>query len=452
MLTNQELFFTGLGDRFWKENDLSDVTYAMCRGSNVFFQFFLDFFFTGELALDSEEADIAREIDDGEGNRPDFRIESRKGVFYIEVKIGDRCQHFPEYFKSLRKANPGDGENEAKTKRRLGYIVNYPMSFDGYVVHRWEDLLRQLQRYDYFNDDSIRGYAEFVKSVCGLRGNEDIDSYRFNPDDFMKIRLFMDDVIGAITQAEGVDCYNRSRSRCFQQNLKMGQVFELKNYCGSGKSVWGWLGCFFFESRAEIVVQFENQRGWGDLVCQHYNAPHRQEQSAYYDDYDKALYFYMVETDKDITAFFNRVLSVIKDGYDPATIPAFPSENQFKKYSYLLSMRRFPKAVQKWVFNGTTDWGDCCSIESIGQEDWPYSQIHVLFQAHLKRSGGDMTKKGWIGLEYGRDDTTHELLAPKCYLSFDGKSTSEVDPPKDDWASWASGIRQKMFDKLKESE
>lgn len=44
MLTNQELFFTGLGDRFWKENDLSDVTYAMCRGSNVFFQFFLDFF------------------------------------------------------------------------------------------------------------------------------------------------------------------------------------------------------------------------------------------------------------------------------------------------------------------------------------------------------------------------------------------------------------------------
>jgi hypothetical protein len=448
MLTDQVSFFTGLGDRFWNENDLSDVTYAMCRGSKVFFQFFLDFFFSGELALDSEDADIAREVDDGNGNRPDFRIESRKGVFYIEVKIGDRGQHFPEYFMSLRKANPEDGANEAKTKRRLGYVVNYSMSVDGYVVHRWEELLRQLQRYDYFNDDSIRGYAEFVKSVCGLRGNEDVDSYRFNPDDFIKIRLFMDDVIGAIDQAESVDCYNRNRSKCFQPNLKMGKVFELKNFCGSGKSVWGWLGCFFNGLRAEIVVQFENQRGWGDLVCQHYNAPHRQEHSVYYDDFDKALYFYMVETDTDIKAFFNRVLAVIKAEYDPAKIPAFPSEKQFKKYNYLLSMRRFPKAVQKWVLNGTTDWGDGCWIESLGQEGFPDSQIHVCFQAHLKRIGGYETKKGWIGLEYGKDKTTHEL--PKCYLTFDGKSLSEVDSPKDDWASWASGIRQKLIDKLKE--
>ena len=157
----------------------------------------------------------------------------------------------------------------------------------------------------------------------------------------------------------------------------------------------------------------------------------------------------MVETDKDINAFFNRVLSVIKDVYNPATTPAFPSENQFKKYSYLLSMRRFPKAVQRWVFNGTIDWGDGCWIESLGQEDWPYSQIHVRFQAHLKRSGGDMMKTGWIGLEYGRKKTG-ELLTPKCFLAFDGKSPLEVDSPKDDWASWASGIRQKMIDKLKE--
>lgn len=456
MQTDVQKFFQGLGDRFWKENNLSDVTYAMCRGSKVFFQFFLDFFFSGELALDAEDAEIAREVDDGKGNRPDFRIETRKGIFYIEVKIWDRWQHFPEYFKSLQKANPEDGGNEEKTRKRLGYIVNYSLAVDGYVVHRWEELVEQLKRYDYFNDDAIQGYAEFVKSVCGLRGNDDVDSYRFHSEDFRDIRRFMDDVESAIGthKDQGVSPYNRNQVKRFQQNLKMGKVFELANFRGTNKSVWGWLGCFFNEARAEIVVQFENQCGWGDLVCQEYKAPHKQERSVYYDDYDNALYFYMVETDKDINDFFGRVLLAIQGSYDQTTIPAFPSEKQFEKYKYLLSMRRFPKAVQKRLFDEEENWGKGRWIETLGQDDWPYSQIHVRFQVHMEREGGDMTKEGWIGVEYGRDGATHELLVPKCCFAFDGEPTSEIVSPGEgeDLRAWASEARQQLIAKFDEWE
>lgn len=453
MLMNQQDFFKGLGDRFWKENDLSDVTYAMCRGSKVFFQFFLDFFFSGELAVDAEDAEIAREIDDGKGNRPDFRIETRKGVFYVEVKIWDRWQHFPEYFESLREANPEDGGNEGKTRNRLGYIVNYFVAVDGYVVHRWQELVEQLKRYDYFNDDSIRGYAEFVKSVCGLRGNDDIDSYRFYARDFPNIRLFMDAVNEAINQhsVDGVFPYNRNRTKCFQPNFRMGKVFEITNYHGSGKPAWGWLGCFFNESRAEIVVQFENQRGWGDLVCQQYKASHKQERSVYYDDYDNALYFYMVESDKDINAFFSRVLSTINEAYDPAKVPTFPSEKQFERYRFLLTMRRFPKAAQKRLFDETVNWGEGRWIESLGQDDWPYSHIHVRFRVHMMRGGGDMTKEGWIGVEYGSDKATQ---TPKCCFAFDGEPASEIVSPGEgeDLQLWASDAQKQLIAQFDEWE
>ena len=45
MSTNMEALARGLSERMWKENDLSDMTYALCVGNREFFQFFLDFFF-----------------------------------------------------------------------------------------------------------------------------------------------------------------------------------------------------------------------------------------------------------------------------------------------------------------------------------------------------------------------------------------------------------------------
>lgn len=449
MQMNLQEFFKGLGDRCWKENDLSDVTYAMCRGSKVFFQFFLDFFFTNEFALDAGDAEITREVDDGNGNRPDFRIETRKGVFYIEVKIWDGNQHFAEYTKSLQKANEEYHEDEATARKRLGYIVNYPLTQSGHVVHRWEELIEHLKRYDCFNDEGIRGYAEFVKHVCGLRENEDIDSYRFNPDDFTKIRQFMADVLRAIDdhRAEGVTPYHRNRTKCFQQNFKMGKVFELANFRGTGKPVWGWLGCFFNDSRPEIVVQFENQRGWGDLVCQAYKAPHEQESSAYYDEYDQALYFYMVETDANLHDFFDRVLETIKAPYDPA-MPAFPSQKQFARYDYLLSMRRFPNAVKKHFFEKLNDLGNGRSLQVTGQDDNPSSHSHVTFQIHKTEDQAETNVLGWVGVDFGNENSV-----PQFRFAFGEEASETLVPPinkEENVLAWSTAFHAQLKEKLRE--
>ena len=44
-MTELTKFFTALSERARKENDLSDITYAMCEANLEFQKFFLDFFF-----------------------------------------------------------------------------------------------------------------------------------------------------------------------------------------------------------------------------------------------------------------------------------------------------------------------------------------------------------------------------------------------------------------------
>lgn len=118
-------FFEAFSERAYKENDLSDVTYAMCEADLKFRQFFLDFFFH-ESHLDAHNVTIEREHPDALG-RPDFWIKDDKGVLYIvEVKIWDGNHHFEQYYNILSVNN---GENSTREDvaawRRLGYIANY---------------------------------------------------------------------------------------------------------------------------------------------------------------------------------------------------------------------------------------------------------------------------------------------------------------------------------------
>ena len=78
-----------------KENDLSDMTYALCVGNSEFFQFFLDFFFR-DSHLNAKEVDISREWDASDNGRPDFCIQDKvaKRYFFVEAKLWDRNLHF----------------------------------------------------------------------------------------------------------------------------------------------------------------------------------------------------------------------------------------------------------------------------------------------------------------------------------------------------------------------
>lgn len=95
MTTNMNRFFKAIASRMWKENDLSDITYALCESNESFKQFFLDFFFK-EAHLEAKLAKIIREHS-VEDSRPDFWIDTPQGTYIVEVKIWGANHHFKQY-------------------------------------------------------------------------------------------------------------------------------------------------------------------------------------------------------------------------------------------------------------------------------------------------------------------------------------------------------------------
>lgn len=156
------LFFKNLAWRLGKENDLSDITWAMCQASQTFFTLWMHFFFPD---LDVSMIDgIEREVPDecGDGSRVDFFIRIKDDKPYlIEVKISDQNHHFGQYEKAY-------GIN----KERLGYITNYPLQKEGYEVKQWKEFYKYLKdNLSVVSDEDatlISAYCNYLTQVCSM--------------------------------------------------------------------------------------------------------------------------------------------------------------------------------------------------------------------------------------------------------------------------------------------
>ena len=70
--TNINKFFEYLAERKYHENDLSDITYALCYANDNFRKCFLNFCFKDENdSVDIDTRDLTREYSI-EDSRPDF--------------------------------------------------------------------------------------------------------------------------------------------------------------------------------------------------------------------------------------------------------------------------------------------------------------------------------------------------------------------------------------------
>ena len=80
-------FFKYCSGKFYKENDLSDITWAICRSSSFFKDSFLHFFFP-DMNI---KKDISMEREKSEDDsRPDFYINNGGEIYLIENKINDK--------------------------------------------------------------------------------------------------------------------------------------------------------------------------------------------------------------------------------------------------------------------------------------------------------------------------------------------------------------------------
>ena len=108
--TNTIRFFKELSQRMYKENDLSDIIYALCESNLQFKQFFLDFFFK-DKGLMAANVTLEREVQYEDGSRPDFVIRRLKDreeeVFFVENKIWDRSHHFAQYINLYSSVEVG---------------------------------------------------------------------------------------------------------------------------------------------------------------------------------------------------------------------------------------------------------------------------------------------------------------------------------------------------------
>lgn len=155
-------FLSEISGYYYHENDLSNITVALCNSCVVFRDIFVRFFFR-DIDVDSILS-VVREVPDNNcaGCRVDVMIETTNGRYLIEVKINDRHQHFDEYPKAYEiPAN------------HLGYIVNYEYSQRGFDVKRWIDFYRHLKRENDKIDDEVGhslicGYLEYMSRVCSI--------------------------------------------------------------------------------------------------------------------------------------------------------------------------------------------------------------------------------------------------------------------------------------------
>lgn len=328
-------FFSVLAERAYRENDLSDVTYALLEANRAFRQFFLDFFFPHE-GLEGEKVVIEREHVIGD-SRPDFWIRNGNEVYLVEVKIWDGGHHFEQYHKILGEEGSKDGR-----WARLGYIANYSLcnvnicedgvrqeaSETGCGLHTWEEFAKRLESDDCSGDPFVRGYLEYLKRVCSY-DDFDLSAWSKDLNDFNFVKRFYDGLESAIRSAR---CKVYGSSRLAFDRTRLGQFFE---WSYNGKPVWGWLGAYYTNNGAELCVEFEDREGWGHPVCE---AVRQYQPSAVKNGVLRFYYGGHVPFDKAVSGFFQEVLAGIERGVSGLGVPV-ESRTHEKR---LLAMKAFP--------------------------------------------------------------------------------------------------------------
>lgn len=328
-------FFSALAERAYKENDLSDVTYALLEANKAFRQFFLDFFFPNE-GLVGDQVVIEREHAVGEG-RPDFWICTGGKVYLVEVKIWDGGHHFEQYHEILKEEGAGD-----KEWARLGYIANYSLrdvcvcengmsrkaSELGCGLHTWKEFAKRLKSDDCSGDPLVQGYLDYLKRVCPY-DDFDLSAWSKDLNDFNFVKRFYDGLESAIRSAR---CKVYGSSRLAFDRTRLGRFFA---WSYNGKTVWGWLGVYYTNEGAELRVEFEDREGWGRPVC---DAVRQRQPLAVKNGALRFYYEGQPPFDEAVSGFLQEVLMRIKSGESVLEVPV-ESRTHEKR---LLAMKAFP--------------------------------------------------------------------------------------------------------------
>ena len=427
-MTDISKFFTALSERAYKENDLSDVTYAMCKANLAFRQIFLDFFFK-DLNLNAKDVAVAREKSySNTSSRPDFVFQFGNNVYFVEVKIWDGSHHFAGYKETLLK---DEKVPEEKFAEHFGYITNYTiveeqLSAEDQGVYKtmksrvktWREFAEELKKYQMLNSPLVEAYFDYLVRVCPYDDFTVTGEYQLSVESFAMVATVYKLICDIVQKLEGVVPYNRS-PRQFQSMRRMGRYFEYAKFKetegANESSVWGWLGVVYEKIgnawNARICVEFENTPGWGEKVCNKYK-----------DMVKNGVLRFYYEGKLDEEGLKNFVNGVLKGGVHAT------KTNCGNSFNELLVMKTLPFVIENYFYGKLNDeWMIERGCDS--DEENPTSHCGRYFKLRRINETGDMSSsrddipQGWVGVmfderaHFGRvfdDVPVFVVQLPKC--------------------------------------
>lgn len=451
------LFFEVLSSRMTKENNLSDITYALCESNPKFKRAFLKFFFPGFSKLDKEDVlriGMLRERWMG-GSRPDFFINKEGELYLIEAKIFDH-NHHPEYRQVLNN-EIGKDAYDNKIDSHIGYIAAYELKNEpalrgcDFIKKQWEAFYEYIKKdcADINTDEVVIGYLKYLENVCAISNYEHLDE-SLNLKD-LKAICELDKAIETIVKdpKEANICYYPS-ARETQKLFRFGRFFEVKKYEGES-SVWGWFGCYYANKSQtpEIIIEFENRAGWGKLVCDKFKNANLagSDCSVRYDEYDKKLYFWYTgdsefnlnEPEGQLREFFKNVLSYIKED---AVIKERMSKIKRSKIPIIYTaFHRIPYEIQRTFFFAEAEDGLTIEANPSAWDQWPQCRFGVSFTAKWAKTNTSLD--GWVGITMSilkEDNTWDNNVGPRfeVVLFNVGQDTEARLDPKRGWKKYDS--------------
>lgn len=226
-------FFEALAERKYNENDLSDLTYALCNANDEFRKFWLQFCFDEDI----DTNDLRREYQEG-FSRPDFffhDLNNQERI--IEVKIYDRNQHFEQYEKKFPEAC-------------YAFIANYTYEpVKKWKIKTWNCFCEQLEHSDLLKNEFINGYVKYLKQLINIKEYKEMNLKKLE-----SLPVFIENLNNIFTKEYSFAENNQLKS---YNSEFYGQFFYKTN---GNDTLYCWIGLYLPEN--EIYIGFNDDDSW----------------------------------------------------------------------------------------------------------------------------------------------------------------------------------------------
>ena len=241
------LLFENLSYRFRNENDLSDITWAMCQTCESFKEDFLKFFFP---KIDIKAiTEFEREKSAGD-SRADFYVNSNGLTYIIECKIYDTNHHFEQYCETY------DIPCE-----RLGYIMNYNFSKSGFSTKTWSELYDYIEKRELpensIEQDLYNAYLAYLKNVCSIVKINKV----MNINGMYDLYCFSE-VLKSLLHRETENFKSEIYSRVLK-DWRAGYNIKISPTKSNLQEIWIWVGVYYNNPKPFICFEIWNNDGWG---------------------------------------------------------------------------------------------------------------------------------------------------------------------------------------------